>query len=140
MKIHLVKSQDALIKGYTAVLYSKTLKLNNLNTLSDNECEFILAPDVLDEFPKQEAAEVINLLMSKLRINGTLVVGGTDIRVFCKNTINGQISESEASEIIRDKQSMSNTTETVELIKSLGLKLQSSRIIGTHYEIAAVRS
>jgi predicted SAM-dependent methyltransferase len=138
MKVHLVKTEASLIKGYTPVLYSQTL--NNLLTLSDNECEFILAGEVLDDFPKQEALNIIKSLLSKLRINGTLVIGGTDLRVFCKSVINGLIDENNASEFIKAKQSMSNCKEVTEMLKQLGLKIQSSRITGTHYEITTVRS
>jgi predicted SAM-dependent methyltransferase len=140
MKVHLTKTKESAIKGYTEILYSQASKLNNLATLSDNECEFILAGDVLDDFSRQEIFDVIQSLAKKLRMNGTLVVGGTDIRVFCKNVINSTLSENDASEIIKSKQSMTNLQETLDLLKGIGLKIQSSRIIGTHYEITAVRN
>ena len=143
MKVHLVKSEESLIKGYKPIVLLPTGslgKLNNLNILSDNECEFILANDTLDEFSRQEIPEVIQMLIKKLRINGTLVLGGTDIRVFCKSVINSTIDENQASEIIRAKQSMTNIQDILSLLQSTGLKIQSSQITGTHYEITAVRN
>lgn len=140
MKIHLVKNKEAAISGYTPILYSQSIKLNNLETLSDNQSEFILAPDLLDEFPLQEIPNVIQALLKKLRFNGTVVIGGTDIRVFCKNLINSSLNEDDAAKMIQAKQSMSNTQEVVKLMQQFGLKIQASRIIGTHYEITAVRN
>ena len=140
MKIHLVKSETSAIKGYTPIVYSTLNKLNNIETISNNEAEFILAGDILDDFPKQESIDVIQNLSRKLRMNGTLVIGGTDVRIFCKNVVNSILNENEASEIIRSKQSMTNLQETLDLLKSIGLKIQSSRIIGTHYEITAIRN
>lgn len=140
MKIHLVKSSESAIKGYTPIIYSQSLKLNNLETLSDNQGEFILASDIIDEFPAQEIPNVIQSLIKKLRLNGTLVVGGTDIRVFCKSLINSTLTESDASAMIQAKQSMLNMQNVLNIIQQLGLKLQASRIIGTHYEITAVRN
>ena len=140
MKIHLVKSQDSVIKGYTPILYSTSVELNNLESLSDNQGEFILASDLLDDFPLQEIPNVIQSLLKKLRLNGTIVIGGTDIRIFCKNLVNSNLNEADASKMIQVKQSMSNIQEVIKLMQQFGLKIQASRIIGTHYEITAVRN
>lgn len=140
MKIHLVKSQDSAIKGYTPILYSASIKLNNLESLSDNQGEFILASDLLDEFPLQEIPSVIQGLLKKLRLNGTIVVGGTDVRIFCKNLVNSTLNETDASAMIQAKQSMSNVQEVIKLMQQFGLKIQASRIMGTHYEITAIRN
>lgn len=140
MKIHLVKTKEAAIKGYTPILYSPSIKLNNLESLSDNQGEFILASDLLDDFPLQEIPNIIQGLLKKLRLNGTIVIGGTDIRVFCKSLVNSTLNEADASKMIQAKQSMSNTQEIIKLLQQFGLKIQASRIIGTHYEITAVRN
>ena len=72
-------------------------------------------------------------------MGGSLVVGGTDIRLFSKSIINGMISESEASSIIGLVQSMSIIANTVEIIKSLGMQIESTQINGYHYEVTAKR-
>jgi hypothetical protein len=140
MKIHLVKTKEAAIKGYTPVLYSPSIRLNNLESLSDNQGEFILASDLLDDFPLQEIPNIIQGLLKKLRINGTIVIGGTDIRIFCKSLVNSNLNEADAAKMIQTKQSMSNTQEVIKLMQQLGLKIQASKIMGTHYEITAVRN
>ena len=140
MKIHLVKNEKDAIKGYKAIVYSPDKSINNLDLLSDNECDFILADNIIDDFSLSQTGEIIVSLLNKLRINGTISIGGTDIKVFCKNVINGTLSESDASEMIKNKQSMTNLNIMLEALKSTGLKIQSSRIIGARYEITAVRS
>jgi len=140
MKIHLVKNEKDAIKGYKAIVYSPAKHINNLDLLSDNECDFILAGNIIDDFSLSEVSEVISNLLKKLRINGTITIGGTDLRLFCKNVINGLISESDASELLKTKQSMTNLNMMLETMKSSGLKIQSSKITGVHYEITAVRS
>jgi predicted SAM-dependent methyltransferase len=140
MKIHLVKNEKDAIKGYKAIVYSPAKHINNLDLLSDNECDFILAGNIVDDFSLSEAGEIISNLLRKLRINGTIAIGGTDLRLFCKSVINNLISESDASELIKTKQSMTNLNIMLETMRSAGLKIQSSKITGVHYEITAVRS
>ena len=140
MKIHLVKSEKNAIKGYTPIIYSTANKLNNIETISDNEAELILAHEIMDDFSIDEIGMIINAIVKKMRLNATLVIGGTDLRVFCKSVINGLLPENEAAKFINQKHSMTNLNVTVDTLKQLGLKIQSSVINGVHYEITAVRS
>ena len=140
MKVHLVKNEKEAIKGYKSIVYSPAKSISNLDLLSDNECDFILAGNIIDDFSLNQVGEVISNLLRKLRINGTITIGGTDLRLFCKNVINGLISESDASELLKTKQSMTNLNMMLETMKSAGLKIQSSKITGVHYEITAIRS
>jgi len=137
MKINIVKEGQESIGNYERV----ELKDNHLDVahISDNECEFILANDMLDSFSIDKIPDCIRLAVSKLRINGTIIIGGTDIRIFARSVISGQASEVELCQWIANKQSMSSVTYAADIIKSLGLKLQSSQINGAHYEITATR-
>jgi hypothetical protein len=81
----------------------------------------------------------VQQIVKKLRLGGTLVIGGTDIRLFAKNVSNCLIGEGEASQIIKEKLSMTNPQKIIGLLSQLGLKVQSSIISGVHYEITAVR-
>ena len=78
-------------------------------------------------------------MAKKIRIQGTLVVGGTDIRLFCKHVTNGSINEAEASKIIDTVKSMTTLNESVDFIRALGLNIESTQINGIHYEIKAKR-
>jgi len=143
MKVHLIKKSQESIRGYTQITYdpstSGNIKLQNLLALSDNECDFILANEVLDDFSIQEIKECITNIVKKLRLGGTLVVGGTDINLFCKNVLSSMIKDNDASEMIRSKQSMTTLNGVLTLLKYFNLKIKTTQINGTHYEITCVR-
>ena len=72
-------------------------------------------------------------------MGGSLVVGGTDVRLFSKSVINGIIPENEASSVVNLAKSMSTNDNTIDIIKSLGMQIESTQINGYHYEIKAKR-
>lgn len=138
MKVHLVRAGSESIGGYTKIEYQGDLSC--LNVLSDNECEFILANDIMDSFSVSNIEHVVKSLLSKLRLNGTIVIGGTDIRLFCKHVVNSLINEKEAAEIIAKSQSMTSSNSMYDYMNGLGLNVKSLQISGVHYEITAVRN
>jgi hypothetical protein len=138
MKLNLVKQgSDSFIEGYHKVEY--TGGPLNLNNISDNECEFILASEIMDVCDSDDIEKFLPSLLKKLRLNGILVIGGTDIRLFCKHVVNSLINEKEASNIIKQCKSMTNVNSMREYISQLGLKIKTLQITGTHYEITATR-
>ena len=137
MKIHILKENQQNIENYKRVTISNN-KID-LSNVSDNECSFILANDVCDSFSIEHISELVQGIIKKLRMKGTVVIGGTDIRLFCKNVINGSISELEASKVTESVQSMTTLNETTNLIRSLGLNIESTQMSGIHYEIKANR-
>lgn len=146
MKIHLIKQQGSGVKGYMEVVYmpyqensSVESRLTGLANVLNNESEFIMASEILDDFPLNQIGELIQYLLSKLRLKGSIVVGGTDIRLFCKSVVNSTINEPDAANVIKDKQSMTNVNDVSKLLQSLGLSIQTTQILGNHYEITAVR-
>jgi hypothetical protein len=68
-----------------------------------------------------------------------MVVGGTDIRLFSLSVINNLLSEQEANEVINSVNSMPSYIEVTKLIESLGLKVESVKSSGIHFEIVARR-
>ena len=137
MKIHIIKENQKNDENFKRVTISSN-KID-LSDISDNECSFILANDICDSFSIEHISELIQGVVKKLRMNGTVVIGGTDIRLFCKSVTNGSISELEASKITESAQSMTTLNETTNLIRSLGLNIESTQMSGIHYEIKANR-
>ena len=78
-------------------------------------------------------------LVKRLRLGGTLVVGGTDLRIFSLNVINGMLTPDEASNIISSVSSMNNAGTITEIIRELNLTIVSTQIGGVHYEVSAER-
>ena len=123
MKIHILKSDQKEIENYKRITVSDDQI--NLSEISDNECSFILANDVLDSFSVENIGSLITSIIKKLRIKGAVVIGGTDIRLFSKNVINGTISGENAAKIIGSLRSMTTLNDTQNIIKSLGLNIDS---------------
>jgi hypothetical protein len=145
MKIELVKNQNDGITGFKRILYQPSSgafvdPLIGLSEISDNECSFIMANEIIDDFEISKITDLIQTLASKLRLNGELVVGGTDIRLFCKNVTNGFFDEVSASELIRTKQSMTSMNAIIKIIESLGLKVTLTKMSIIYYEITCTRN
>lgn len=137
MRLQIVKPEQESIENYTRVdVAPNTI---DLSVVSDNECTSILANDVLDSFSVENVPSLLAQLVKKIRMGGELVVGGTDIRLFCKFVTNDQIDELSATRLLGSIQSMTTLNHTVGILMELGLKIVSSQINGVHYEIKASR-
>ncbi len=137
MKIHVTRIDQETVENYNHVIVSDGY-INFLD-ISDNECQEILANDVLDNFSIDKVGECITSLVNKLRLGGTIVVGGKDVRLFAKAVLNNGISEIEASEIVNSCQSMSSINDIVPVLQHLGLKIINTNVAGIHYEVKASR-
>ena len=137
MKLHIVRPNQDAIENYTKAI---ALENNiNLSEVSDNECEVIMANDIVDAFTIDKIGELVMSLSKKMRMNGTLVLGGTDIRLLCKAIVNDQITEQEGSNIISTLSSASNLALLKSALEGVGLSVLSTQITGIHYEVTAKR-
>lgn len=137
MKVQIVNKTDPSIGGYERVEAGENAV--DMSQYADNECEFILAGDILDSFPISSILALAKYLASKIRIGGSIVVGGTDIALFCKNTLNHMVSVNDASDILSNKKSMSSPAIAIAALEAAGLKIQFSQTNGVHYEVTANR-
>ena len=137
MKIQITTSNQEHIAGYREISI-KNGKID-FQEISDNECTHILANNILDIFPAKHAKQCIAELVKKLRLGGTLVVGGTDLRIFSLNVINGMLQPDEASNVIGSVSSMSDAGTISDIIREMNLTIASKQISGVHYEISAER-
>jgi hypothetical protein len=137
MKLQILTKTQEAIGGF------ETLEVGHnaidLTKIVDNECEVILASDILDCFTSVAMPQLVDALLTKLRLNGELVVGGTDIRVFSKAVTNGLISTEDASNVVTGVHSMTCCQQTREVLTKAGLEIQSVHIEGLHYELKVKR-
>jgi hypothetical protein len=137
MKLQIINKNQDKIEGYTVVKTDgKELDMANI---VDNSCEQIFAPDVTDSFPIQSIQELVTGFVQKLRLGGELVIGGTDIRLFCKNVSNGAIPLPEGSNMITVCNSMTTPDQIIQILSSLKLDVKNVHMNGLHYEIKAKR-
>ena len=137
MKIHVLRPDQQAIENFTRVNISNNLV--DLTQLSDNECELILANDAIDSYSIDRVAELVHSLVSKLRLGGELVLGGTSIRLFCKQVLNSQLDESQASQIVGSVASLTSPEPLVQVLSSMGLEIVEASMSGIHYEVKAKR-
>lgn len=138
MKLQILKfeGQDA-IEGYeTVVAQQNGVDLSNV---SDNEAELILAPDCVDMFSSQNIGAFVQALRSKLRLGGSLVVGGTSVDLFARAVVNGVLSPEDASNAVDMSCSFSSPTMLANSLKDVGLHIQNVITNGIHYEISCIR-
>jgi len=139
MKVQFIKDQSSLIRGFTPVYYNNNTMSSDVDKIHDNQAELILATDIIDAFKVELMPELLKKLVSKTRMNGKIVIGGTDIRLFCKNVINSAISEEDASKIIGELQSCMSHAAIERLINSSGLYVEQMILNGVHYEFTVIR-
>jgi hypothetical protein len=140
MKIHIIKQGETAIEGYKKIELLPGFMLLGLDEVSDNEADVIFANDILDALPANVIQQTISQLATKLRLGGTLTVGGTELRTFTKNVTNQTIPEEQAVDIIRNSQSMVNVNKLSDLMRSMGLKIEAATINGIHCEVKCVRN
>lgn len=138
MKLQLLNRDRQEIEGYKVINVTDA-KLN-LSEIVDNQCEQIFAPDIVDSFPLQNVQELISGIVSKLRLGGEIIIGGTDIRLFSKAVANGVMPYGDASTAISLSLSMSTPDMIAEVLQALNLKIENIHMNGIHYEVKAKRA
>lgn len=137
MKLQIVKTDDEKIENYQHIqCYGTPL---DLSSIADNECEEILAGDLLDMYTIDMLPALVQQLVSKLRIGGRIVLGGTEFSVLAKHIVNGGFTAEAVSNIIASKKSLTDISIIKNALKQLGLDILSTSISGIHCEVTAKR-
>jgi len=138
MKLQILKHEgQEKITGYESVVVEPN-KID-LSNVTDNEAEQILAADCVDMFSAQNIGALLTALRSKLRLGGSLVVGGTSIDLFAKSVVNGLLTPEDASGAVDMASSFSSPEMVSNSLTDLGLQIQSVITNGIHYEISCLR-
>ena len=137
MKLQILRGGQEEIENYSHVVASDNKV--DISHIINNECERILATDVLDCFTVDGVPELIQALVSKLRLGGEMSIGGTEIRMLCKSIINGSITPEEGSGIISGLYSASSLQFVQEALEKLGLTVVDTHMNGIHFEVKVRR-
>ncbi len=99
------------------------------------QAELIYGPDILDCFSTSELENLLPIWTKSLRVGGKIIIGGTDIYILAKNTINRTKELVDINEILfnRDYQlkSLTSIESTKEFLTSLGFAISD---INLNYE------
>lgn len=137
MKLQILKDGQDEIKNYSHVVAGDNKV--DISHITNNECEHILATDVLDCFTVEGVPELLQALVSKLRLGGEMSIGGTEIRLLCKSIINGSITPEEGSGVISGLYSASSLQNVQEALEGLGLTVVDTHMNGIHFEVKVRR-
>lgn len=137
MKVQIVTGDAEEIEGFEIFSIDKLEDLSK--NILNNECETIIANNIVNSLSEPEVVPFFNLLVSKLRLGGELLVSGMSLRLFCKSVVNNQITAENANEIIRRSKSLVDVDPIKTLLLSNNLEIEHSKIFGITYEIKARR-
>ena len=129
-------SNDQTLNGYTNLEVNSNSVANEV----DNSFLEILAVDALDKLDYENVESFLGLLVSKLRLNGKLVLGGYDFDVIARRILTGSIDPKEVNHVIGNSKSVIGIHALLELLtKRFKLSIDSAIVKGYKYEITAVR-
>lgn len=122
------------IKGYLNLPESV-----DLSEVNDAECTEILAPTVVNIMHYTKIQEVLLQWHRKLRIGGTVILGGYDLVEFCKNVIRYSISKEEKNAIIAGSGCFFPLDEITTLCQLVGFKVKKRQLSGIRYTLELTR-
>ena len=137
MKLQITNNRIQAIEGFSVVHIEKLDE--ELAKISHNECDLILATEAFDWVKAHEVLGLVQKLVQKCRMNGKIVVGGKDINAFAKFVLNSLISEEDASNMISECKSMTNSSIIAGILASSGFQVLSVQMNGINYEITISR-
>jgi|TARA_B100000085_G_scaffold284637_1_gene318248 hypothetical protein len=137
MKLQIITDENDKIEGYLH-LPLQTLQ-QEITKIPNNSCESIVAVKVSNRIPAQSMEGFLDLVISKLRLGGEILVSGIEQKVMAKHILNGYLKESQFNEILTFANSMETLSDTVNLLNSKGLKIKTTNMNGIEYEVSATR-
>ena len=136
-KLHLVPQGAESIDGYDKVEVINGVA--DLTPYAMNECEFILASDILDEVQVDNVPQFLQLLESRMRRGAKLVIGGTDIRLISRAIIRGDLATEEANKVVYQGRSCLDLSAVTKILLALGLQISTTSFQGFRYELETIR-
>lgn len=138
MKIYVSENIDKAIQGFTIVpiVYGEV----DLSKIPDNGATTIVAIDALDTILPDKVNPFINLLCTKLRLNGSIHIGGLDPNALSRSLVSGNIEIDEFNKSISNKEALYPSKYITELLRLRDLTILSVIYRGNYYEISAQRT
>ena len=137
MKVYISENIDKVIEGFSAIpiVYG----VADFSSIPNNGASTIVAIDALDSIKPNDISQFINTIISKMRINCELFLGGIDAYSISKDLVSGKINVDEYNKIISGKNGIYSLTYIVDILLSNNIKILSTVFRGNNYEISATR-
>jgi hypothetical protein len=133
MKIQII-TQSTPINGYTHINPELGGNIQDI-PCENNECVEIIADKICDYLPRNQLFKTLEYYLTKLRIGGKIVIGGTEVRELAKNLVLNDNYE-EFNHLLFGrydspwsiKTGISSVIEISDFLASMGLKIIKKRI------------
>lgn len=138
MKIYISEHIDKVIEGFTVIpiVYGAV----DLGVVPSNGATTIVAIDALDSIKQENILDFIHSLISKMRINCMLHLGGLDAYIISKDLVSGKVNIEEFNKSLSGKSGIYSSKYICDILLSSGIKIISVVFRGNHYEISATRT
>lgn len=137
MKIQISHENTESIEGFELV--ETKYGLTQLEGIVDHSSEEIYIVDCIDKMNYDEATKLLTVAVQKLRLNGKLVVNGTDLNACCQSVNNGQLNSKQFSQLIEQTASLRTGKEVENILRSFGLVIDTFALKGYTYDIKTIR-
>jgi hypothetical protein len=101
--------------------------------VDNSSCTEILAPYVVNKIDYKALQDVLLHWFSKLRIGGTMKLGGYDLIEFSKKVVHSEIPMQQRQELVSASACFLSLHEVVVLVESCGFKVLKKQLEGIHY-------
>lgn len=122
------------IQGYL----NQSEKLD-LNDVDDASCTEILAPSIVNLIHYTKIQDVLAQWHRKLRLGGTVILGGYDLVEFSKAVIRYEITKEEKNVIIAGSGCFFPLDEITQLVQMVGFKIKKRQLNGIKYTLELTR-
>jgi hypothetical protein len=156
MRVNLIYGKSDVLTGFLNIHpfareeteHLKIADVKNLNRWAeDAEITELIANDVIDYFPMQDAPKIIAGWVRKLRIGGKIVISGIDLPLVAKSLSQRQIDTKTAVMLLHGSQEEPHLVrrfqvslpEICNLLEQMGLKIMKKRHMGFAYVVEGVR-
>jgi hypothetical protein len=138
MKLQIVHNDNESIEGFISLKISDNPK-SDLSQIVNHSCTDILVLDIIDSFEYNQSFEFLSEVLSKIRLNGSLLLRGVSSLAFSHALLNGSIDSNKASNIISEIKSIHDQRDITTLLESNDFRIDTMRLNGVSYELKATR-
>lgn len=138
MKLQIVHDDNESIEGYISLTLSENSK-SDLSKIVNNSCTEILLLDIIDSFEYDKSLEFLLDVLTKIRLNGSIILRGISSLAFSHALLNGSIDSNKASNIISNIKSIHDQRDVTELLEKNNFRIDTIRLNGVSYELKATR-
>lgn len=115
------------------------VSVQELQNIPNGSCEELLVYDCVDYIDAKQKGEFLNLLISKIRYGGQIILEGVDLEEISRSLMQGQLTCAEARNFLYRGNNIFSASEVISFLESKKLQIEHKRINNYVYTIRAKR-